>query len=63
MSYTRYLPLPLVVVGIVVLTGALRLPPRSNAPLVPDGRAPDPAAERILDQALLRYAPENVGWL
>ncbi len=63
MCYTRYLPVTLVTLGTVALTGALNLPPRAAILSAQPGQPPDPSALRFLDEALTRYAPDRIGWL
>jgi hypothetical protein len=67
MSWLRFLPVPLMLAAALVLVGAYALPfsPAAQSDGAPplDASAPDPAAGRVLDQAIDRLAPERVGWL
>jgi hypothetical protein len=64
--FLRFLFLPSLTATALLLTGALgqQAPPSAQpAPPAPPAPKPDPAAERLLNQALAQLDPNKLGWL
>jgi hypothetical protein len=64
--FLRFLFLPSLTASALLLTGALGqqapAPPQPSSPAAPPAKA-DPAAERLLNQALEELDPKKLGWL